>query len=937
MVTWWSLGVIGLLRVLRSAHDADRRCCQILAKITAGASSKVKLMVSPKIEQPFTFTWRRAVIVLPKTLCEHADPRHLRWALAHEWAHVRGRDALSWCLAGLARTLFFYQPFIWWLRRQLRLAQDYLADAEAAGQAPCPEDYAEFLTTWVAAHSRRACPVGLGIGGRRSELYRRIVMLVEPRRPLETRCPLVWRLAAASGVLLLVTVTATCQDAAKPPQPMDLNIKITEDRSTAHAATLDARAPSRDAEVQRLIHAVLARSTAIKSGVFVFAEIFDKIDLPPGLPDGEPLWRCSFSGESWAIRIPPRVHVVNHDGRFMSLSLPEQGRTSLTIQPPGTWRGKHHEFPIHVGTIEYESTRKFLREHSDRARLKEGPKVDDLQTRILELSVGPTELNAFGFFTDMFKHGGTLRLYVAEQLGGVLPRIEYVDGFGTVQFTFHASDFREVAPGIYFPYHFDDAAVKRIDFSKVEQVNEELPATEFVIAPIPAATYVADERPKSTDKIDAKGERTVDLAPRYPYRQFTTGAKYPDGLPAALLAEMDRDVISPDQANSAVVAKPQNPDADEDAAEQEITDEWHPPKAQLRYGGRSFEEWRQQLLTDLQPKTQLEAIEALRAFGEKGYEREVVESLSPVLGSKDDALRSQAFFTLKKIGALALPALLKALRSDDAAVRRSAVFALDMDPVTDGAVEALKEAVDDQDHTVRIVAARALAKVGASHKRLLPLFEQLAVSPDTEMRSTLMWALANAPGAGPGLVPLFVRAIDDEDWQTRRAAGNGLARIGPARPEVIEGIRRLVRDDLVRYRLHHQWDQTAGSTLGPLTQEEQNLETVAPVLVFAAAIMLPDPTFAGWSGLNEVLAALKRFGPKAVDAVPALTQFIDFNRPPANDDTLMLAFDALESMGPLAHDAVPALKAWTQEPPPNSDRDWESIRKHALKALENIK
>jgi beta-lactamase regulating signal transducer with metallopeptidase domain len=401
MVTWWALGMIGLVRVLRSAQDADGRCCQILAEITGGANTMVKLLDSPRIEQPFTFTWRRAVIVLPSTFFEQADPRHLRWALAHEWAHVRSRDALSWCLAGLARTVFFYQPLIWWLRRQLRLAQDYLADAHAVSQAPCPEDYAEFLTACAGAHIHGVADVALGIGGRTSELYRRIVMLVEPRRPLETRCPLVWQLTTVSGVFLLVTVTATCQDVAKPPQPMHLNVRITEDRSTAQAATPDARARSRDDETEKLIQAVLARSTAIKSGVFVFAEIFDKIDLPPGLPAGEPLWRCSFSGESWAIRIPPRTYNsssqqwANHDGRFMSLSVPEQGRNSLTIQPPGTWRSKSFEFPIHVGTIEHESTRTFLREHSDRALLTGDAKVDDIETRILELGSSAESVGSF--------------------------------------------------------------------------------------------------------------------------------------------------------------------------------------------------------------------------------------------------------------------------------------------------------------------------------------------------------------------------------------------------------------------------------------------------------------------------------------------------------------------------------------------------------------
>ena len=82
-------------------------------------------------------------------VCRH-DEQALRWCLAHEWAHVDRHDFRTWLLAGLARVLFFYQPLLWWLRRQLRLCQDFVADAQAARQAQEVEDYAEFLTARAA-------------------------------------------------------------------------------------------------------------------------------------------------------------------------------------------------------------------------------------------------------------------------------------------------------------------------------------------------------------------------------------------------------------------------------------------------------------------------------------------------------------------------------------------------------------------------------------------------------------------------------------------------------------------------------------------------------------------------------------------------------------------------------------------------------------------
>ena len=128
-------------------------------------------------------------------------------ALAHEWTHVERHDFRAWFVAGLARLLFFYQPLVWWLRRQLRLCQDFVADARASRQAPQPEDYAEFLTIRAAAGSLHPAMVGLGMGFRKSELYRRVIMLVE-NPSLESRPPRLWTVSVTCAALALMAVVA---------------------------------------------------------------------------------------------------------------------------------------------------------------------------------------------------------------------------------------------------------------------------------------------------------------------------------------------------------------------------------------------------------------------------------------------------------------------------------------------------------------------------------------------------------------------------------------------------------------------------------------------------------------------------------------------------------------------------------------------------------
>ena len=202
---WWIIGVLALARLFWTSKPAPPHCRELLTEISTGRSDRVRLLVSRRLSQPFASAWGRAVIVLPENLCD--DDRALRWCLAHEWAHVDGHDFRAWLLAGLARVLFFYQPLLWWLRRQLRLCQDFIADSQAALQGPQVEDYAEFLTSRAAAGRSHLTLAGLSMGGRKSELYRRVIRLLKDQ-PVERRTPRLWMASITVVALALVVVMA---------------------------------------------------------------------------------------------------------------------------------------------------------------------------------------------------------------------------------------------------------------------------------------------------------------------------------------------------------------------------------------------------------------------------------------------------------------------------------------------------------------------------------------------------------------------------------------------------------------------------------------------------------------------------------------------------------------------------------------------------------
>src|SRR5207248_1617183 len=140
----WLVGLGQLLHLCRSAMSPPSGVMRSFRAVAGPGAERVRLLVSDRVRLPIMFGWWRPVIMLPADLCRDGDAAALRYCLAHEWSHVERRDAWTWHLASLAGLLFFYQPLFWWLRRQLRLCQDFLADACAAEQADAAEDYAEY-------------------------------------------------------------------------------------------------------------------------------------------------------------------------------------------------------------------------------------------------------------------------------------------------------------------------------------------------------------------------------------------------------------------------------------------------------------------------------------------------------------------------------------------------------------------------------------------------------------------------------------------------------------------------------------------------------------------------------------------------------------------------------------------------------------------------
>jgi beta-lactamase regulating signal transducer with metallopeptidase domain len=248
---WLLLGAIQAAVLLRGSRSATPPLQTLLTSVV-GDRPLPRLLVSDQLDQPVALGTLRPTIVVPARWEAEASPRHLEAALAHEWAHLRHSDLWVLALVRLLLPLLFAHPLYWWLRGQMRLAQELRADAVAAARIGLL-DYAAALLHWARQGSRqRLRAAALALGERPSQLKRRIAALLDPQSPSAAPCSPRWNLAAA--VLIGLSVQGLSLVTLRPlseteTQPAGNLAQLPTERTTEPSETPASTERSREIRV----------------------------------------------------------------------------------------------------------------------------------------------------------------------------------------------------------------------------------------------------------------------------------------------------------------------------------------------------------------------------------------------------------------------------------------------------------------------------------------------------------------------------------------------------------------------------------------------------------------------------------------------------------------------------------------------------------------
>ncbi|HEX3913028.1 MAG TPA: M56 family metallopeptidase [Steroidobacteraceae bacterium] len=169
------------------------------------------------------------------------DGATLRVVLSHERAHVRQKDFYIHTLAGLHCALFWFNPFSWWLRRQLSELGEALSDCAAVQEAESRTSYAETLLAFASRTHRPMSGVAMASD---SNLTPRIERLLDDRGFERSFAPAHRLPFIAAGVVMLAVTAATAMVRVQAASTIAQVPAVTASQSTAPAPLIPPSPPA---------------------------------------------------------------------------------------------------------------------------------------------------------------------------------------------------------------------------------------------------------------------------------------------------------------------------------------------------------------------------------------------------------------------------------------------------------------------------------------------------------------------------------------------------------------------------------------------------------------------------------------------------------------------------------------------------------------------
>jgi hypothetical protein len=280
----------------------------------------------------------------------------------------------------------------------------------------------------------------------------------------------------------------------------------------------------------------------------------------------------------------------------------------------------------------------------------------------------------------------------------------------------------------------------------------------------------------------------VEAQPAFVVAPPSNPASAPAGIPAPPIAGSGTLFFEPSTTPGAIPPAAAPASAPGQIANQFPPSSAAPPattNASLRYEGKSFSEWAEQLRTELSPEARIKAIDALAELGSRGKGKEAaklifenvrenpvgplgVHEKDPVakLHRQRQGVTGAALSALWRVPANDLmPECAEAMRSDDTSMRLFAIQALPLDVAQTETVPLLVTAIGDKDRAVRIMARETLARIDHDNQGLVNWLRQALAGSDkadTIEALTMVGGMSQSANRGVNhIIPPYMNLLPD--------------------------------------------------------------------------------------------------------------------------------------------------------------------------------
>ena len=220
-----AVGYWAVCRLKRKAMPAG------LPAPVSGRGRKIQVMLSDRIGMPMAVGYRNPAILLPRTLAERLMEEELQHVLLHESAHLVRNDDWIALAERVIRAVFFFQPAVYWIGRQIEREREIACDDWVIAQSGDSTRYAKSLARVAELGSGGWTPMlASGTGQPKSIFARSILAGVSTLRSATNGQRLV-RISLSGGLFSAPAVNIAFRKSASSPW---INISM----SVARSATI---------------------------------------------------------------------------------------------------------------------------------------------------------------------------------------------------------------------------------------------------------------------------------------------------------------------------------------------------------------------------------------------------------------------------------------------------------------------------------------------------------------------------------------------------------------------------------------------------------------------------------------------------------------------------------------------------------------------------